>query len=123
MTTRAWTRCRRTLASTGKPCNRQLREHPPEGRACPDGNGETFLKHKQPRTQASQSFTQAEVEAMTFMVRGLAEGKDLRIFARHQAPVLGAVARKIATMRESINRRASAAGEENDCGDQKERRA
>lgn len=121
MTTRPWTRCRRTLA--GQPCNRQLRDHEPHTRACPGGTEiETFLKHVQPRNQASQSFTRAEVEALHFMLAGLREGKDLRIFARHQSPVLGSLARKTATMRARINGRTDAA-KENDCGDQQERKA
>jgi hypothetical protein len=117
-TTRAWTRCRRAIA--GQPCNRQLRDHEPHTRACPGGTGETFQKHHAPPNQASQSFTRAEVEALSFALAGLREGKDLRIFARHKSPVLGSIARKVQVMRKSINRR-NAAQQEESSGDQEER--
>jgi hypothetical protein len=83
----------------------------PHTRACPGGAGETFQKHQQPAGAASQSFTRAEVEALRFMLAGLREGKDLRIFARTQAGLLGSLARKAQTMRASINRRNGAAKE------------
>jgi hypothetical protein len=103
VTTRLWTRCRRTI--NGEPCNRQLREHDVHTRACPGGTGATFLKHAQPVGNASQSFSRREVEALVFALKGIREGKDLRIFARASRADLLSLERKTQTMRASLARR------------------
>jgi hypothetical protein len=41
-----------------------------------------MTQHKQSSHRASASFSRAQIEALAFALRGLREGKDLRIFAR-----------------------------------------
>jgi hypothetical protein len=99
---RAGTKCHRTVDAVV--CGEPWSAHGRDG-ACPRGTGTFRGNTVQCRRRASSSFTLAEIEAIEFALTGLRGGRDLRVFARTSGPALAAVARKMASMRASIELR------------------
>ena len=102
---RPTTKCQRRIGG-GERCAAPLSEHEPTSGACPRGAGTFLTKGTQPRGRASASLSKAQIDALAFAMRGLREGKDLRIFARASKVHLLELERVARNMARSIADRA-----------------
>jgi hypothetical protein len=84
-------------------CKQRYDQHTGDERTCPDGK-RAFQRSANKAVRAAQSFTAAEVDVMRDVLRGIEQGKDLRLLAIQKFRELGALQRKAVAMRNTLDR-------------------